>query len=242
VYASSVGAYSHGPKDHRVDESWATAGIATSTYSRQKAYVERRLDRFEREASHVRVVRLRKALVFKREASSEIRRLFLGPLFPSVLLRRGRAPIVPDIDRLRFQAVHSYDAGEAYRLALRSDVRGAFNIAAEPVLDPAELSRILGGRRIRVRAAWLRAILAVTWRMRLQPTEPGWLDLALGTPLMNVSRARTILGWQARRTSGDALRDLIVGLGDGAGIDTPPLAAGSAVLRLRQFPTGARGR
>src|SRR6185295_9478931 len=40
VYASSVGAYSPGPKDRLVDESWSTAGIVSSIYSRQKAQVE----------------------------------------------------------------------------------------------------------------------------------------------------------------------------------------------------------
>ncbi|HEY6150772.1 MAG TPA: NAD-dependent epimerase/dehydratase family protein, partial [Gaiellaceae bacterium] len=33
VYASSVGAYSPGPKERRVDESWPTHGIPTSFYS-----------------------------------------------------------------------------------------------------------------------------------------------------------------------------------------------------------------
>src|SRR4051794_11537441 len=41
VYASSVGAYSPGPKDRAVDEGWATDGIRTSFYSRHKAEVER---------------------------------------------------------------------------------------------------------------------------------------------------------------------------------------------------------
>ena len=47
LYASSIGAYRSGPKDHAVDESWPTEGIPTSLYSRQKAKVERRLDGFE---------------------------------------------------------------------------------------------------------------------------------------------------------------------------------------------------
>jgi len=51
VYASSVGAYSRGPKDRRVDESWPVAGIATCAYSRQKAEVERRLDALEETAA-----------------------------------------------------------------------------------------------------------------------------------------------------------------------------------------------
>ena len=85
VYASSVGAYSPGPKDRRVDESWPANGITSSFYSRHKAAVEKLLDRFEREHPQVRVVRLRPGLIFKREAASGIRRLFAGPFLPSPL-------------------------------------------------------------------------------------------------------------------------------------------------------------
>src|SRR5581483_1896640 len=74
VYASSVGAYSPGPKDRLVDESWPTDGIETSFYSRHKAEVERLLDTFEREHPYVRVVRLRPGLIFKRSAATGIRR------------------------------------------------------------------------------------------------------------------------------------------------------------------------
>jgi nucleoside-diphosphate-sugar epimerase len=89
VYSSSVGAYSPGPKDRRVDESWPTGGTPTSYYARHKAEVERRLDRFEEEAPDVRVVRMRPGLVFKREAAQGIRRLFAGPFLPSVLAHPG---------------------------------------------------------------------------------------------------------------------------------------------------------
>src|ERR1700712_2360500 len=41
VAASSVGAYSPGPKDRRVDESWPTEGVPTSLYSRHKRQTER---------------------------------------------------------------------------------------------------------------------------------------------------------------------------------------------------------
>ena len=70
VYASSVGAYSPGPKDAPVDESWPTYGIPLSFYARHKAEVERRLDAFERDTPEMRVVRVRPALVFKREAAT----------------------------------------------------------------------------------------------------------------------------------------------------------------------------
>ena len=243
VYASSVGAYSPGPKDRRVDEGWPTGGIRTSFYSRDKAEVERMLDRFESERPDVRVVRLRPGLIFKREAGAEIRRLFAGPLLPTPLLRPRFIPLVPDVDRLRFQAVHSLDVGDAYRLAATGDARGAFNLAAEPVLDPAELGRLLRARRVRVPAAALRAAAALTWRLRLQPAPPGWVDLALGVPLMDTTRAHSQLGWRPRRSAGEALQELLEGMRRGAGLATPPLEPGGAgPLRLRELFTGVGAR
>src|ERR687891_1555026 len=147
IYASSVGAYSPGPKDRRVDESWPTGGTPTSYYARHKAEVERRLDRFVQEAPEVRVVRMRPGLVFKKEAAEGIRRLFAGPFLPSPLVRPGFINAVPDIPNLRSQIVHSYDVGEAFRLAIFNDeARGPFNLATEPVLDPEEIGRILDAR------------------------------------------------------------------------------------------------
>ena len=98
----------------------------------------------------MRVVRMRPALCFKRNAASGVRRLFVGPLPPRALMRPSRIPVVADIPGLRFQAVHTDDVAEAYRLALTSDVQGPINVAAEPVLDGATLADALGARTVRV--------------------------------------------------------------------------------------------
>lgn len=244
VYASSVGAYSPGPKDRRVDESWPTGGIASSYYARHKAEVERLLDTFEREHPEMRIVRLRPGLIFKYRAASEIRRLFAGPFLPGALARPSLIPVVPDIPRLRFQAVHSHDAGDAYRLAVvNDDARGAYNVAAEPVLDPAELGRLLGARPVPVPALAVRAGAALSWRLRLQPSAEGWVDMALAVPLMDTGRARTELGWEPRHSAGEALLELMRGLRDGAGLGTPPLEPGGAGPgRLRELLTGVGSR
>lgn len=243
VYASSVGAYSPGPKDRLVDESWPTDGVRTSFYSRHKAEVERRLDRFESDHPEVRVVRLRPALTFKHGAAEGVRRLFAGPFLPSPLVRPGAIPAIPDIPGLRFQAVHSLDVAAAYRLALHADVTGAFNVAADPVLDPEELSRTLGARRVRVPARFVRLFADATWRLRLQPTPPGWLDVALQTPLLDSTRARSELGWAQTRTATEALLEVMKGVREGAGLPTPPLAPEtSGPLRSRELATGVGER
>jgi UDP-glucose 4-epimerase len=244
VYASSVGAYSPGPKDRLVDESWPTDGIRSSFYSRHKAEVERQLDRLEHERPELRVVRLRPGLIFKREAATEIRRLFAGPFLPGALLRPELIPIVPDLPRLRFQAVHSLDVGDAYRLAvLNPEARGPFNVAAEPVLGPAELGGILRARPVRLPARALRSAAAAAYALRLTPTEPGWLDMALEVPLMDTGRARRELGWSPRHAATDALAELLDGMRSGSDLDTPPLARGTtAPARLRELLSGIGAR
>jgi UDP-glucose 4-epimerase len=243
VYASSVGAYGPGPKDRAVDESWPTTGIPTSFYSRHKAAVEALLDGFEARHPGIRVVRLRPALIFKGEAASEIRRLFVGPFLPNALVRPGLIPVVPRIAGLRFQAVHSRDVGEAYRQAVVRDVRGAFNLAAEPVLDPERLSEALGARPLDVAPRVARALVDWSWKLRLQPSPPGWLDMALKAPLMDSTRARQELGWEPRVDAVEALLELLEGMRRGRGIETPPLdrkTGGPA--RLGELRTGVGAR
>lgn len=243
AYASSVGAYSPGPKDGAVDESWPTEGIESSFYAVDKAAVERILDGFERRHPDVRVVRLRPGLIFKREAATGIRRLFAGPLTPSPLVDPRLIPIVPDLGGLRFQAVHSRDVGEAFRLAVTRQVSGPFNLAADPVLDPERLGEILGAKPVRVPERSLRGLVAASWRAHLQPTPEGWLDLALGVPILDTSRARAELGWAPSAGADEALLELLEGIRDGAGIATPPLdPATSGRLRIRELRTGVGSR
>jgi UDP-glucose 4-epimerase len=243
VYASSVGAYSPGPKDRGVDESWPTDGVASSFYSRHKAETEHMLDVFEKDSPSTRVVRLRPALIFKRDAASGVRRLFAGPFLPTFMLRRGLIPVVPNVARLKFQAVHSYDVGDAYRLAATRPVHGAFNIAADPVLDPDELAALFDAGQLSMSPGAVRAATTFTWRLHLQPTPPGWVDLGLQSPILDTTRARTELGWAPRYSSKEALVELIEGMRANAGIDTPPLAPRSGgPFRIKEILTGVGRR
>jgi len=244
VHASSVGVYSPGPKDRAVDESWPRDGVPTSFYSRHKAEAERALDVVEAASPGMRVVRLRPGLIFKRDAGPEVRRLFGGPFVPARLLRPGLIPVLPLPSRLVLQAVHGDDVGEAYRLAALSPAAsGAYNIAADPVLDHATLARQFRARAVRIPAAPLRALADITWRAHLQPTPPGWLDMGLGVPLMDTRRAREHLGWNPRFSATAALEELLAGMREPAGLDTPPLQPrAGGPLRIREFLTGVGRR
>lgn len=243
VHASSVGAYSPGPHDQRVDEQWPTEGIPSSFYSVDKAAAERELDAVEEDHPELRVVRLRPGIVMQHGAAEEVRRLFLGPFLPGRLLRPGIIPVVPDVRGVRFQAVHSADLAQAYRLAvLRPDARGAYNVAADPPLDLRTIARRLKAIPVPVPARLARAAAAATWRARLQPTPPGWLDLGLDAPLMDTSRIRDELGWSPERTAMQAFDDLLEGLQHAAGEDTPPLAPGDALGRAHEVGTAVGSR
>jgi nucleoside-diphosphate-sugar epimerase len=238
VYASSVGAYSPGPKDRAVDESWPTDGWPTAGYTREKAYLERVLDAFELRHDGVRVVRLRPAFIFKRESASEQRRIFAGPLVPNRLIRPGFVPVVPDLPGLRFQALHAEDAAEAYRLAVLRDVRGAFNLAADPVVDAHLLAECLRARTLRLPAGPVRAAVAAAWHLRLAPASPHLFDAVLRLPIMDSGRARAELGWTPGYGAREAIGALLHGLRAGAGMPTPPLLGRAPGGRVRELTTG----
>ena len=147
-----------------------------------------------------------------------IRRLFAGPLLPRRSSRRELIPVVPAHAAARFQAVHRDDVADAYRLALLERRRarrlqrrrrpGARRRAGRGCSAPAPS---------RARPASCAAAAALTWHARLQPTAPGWVDLALGVPVMDTTARARRAGLDAGAGSAEALLELIDGMREGAG-------------------------
>src|SRR5689334_9473704 len=99
-------------------------------------------------------------------------------------MRPELLPLLPEFQGLRFQVLHTEDAADAYRRALLRDVRGAFNLAAEPVIDGPTLGGLLNAKPVKVPAGAVRGALSAAWRLRLVPASPGLFDALRHLPLL----------------------------------------------------------
>jgi nucleoside-diphosphate-sugar epimerase len=237
--SSSIAAYSPRTSSEAVEESWPTHGTSSAAYTREKAYVERLLDGVEARVPSCRVVRMRPAFVFHERAASQQRRLFGGPLVPGSMVRPGLLPVLPVPAGLLLQTVHASDVGRAFASAVVSNVRGAFNLCADEVLDGADLAGLFGARLVTVPPAVVKTALRAAWRVHAVPAAPDLFDALMRLPVMSNARAKADLGWQPQVSAADALRELIKGLQRGAGHPTPPLDPGAGgPLRSGEFATG----
>ena len=242
VHLSSLGVYSPAPPPDadgtpgRVDESYPTDGIGSLAYSKEKVAAERLLDAYEKTGSGRMVVtRMRPALVIQGAAGSGLLRYGLPPFVPSSALALVKVvPLPPD---LVIQAVHSPDVADGVARALERRAAGAFNLAADPPLTASRIAAALGAQLVPTPRPVLRGLVAATWKMGLQPLDPGWLDLAFTVPLLSSERARRELGWTPRVDAQAALEELIYGMRSGAGTASAPLRPRSVAAELRDLVT-----
>jgi nucleoside-diphosphate-sugar epimerase len=241
VHMSSVGAYSPRRDDTPVDESWPTGGVPTSMYSRHKAAAERLLDRLEHDGSDLVVTRLRPGIVGQRSAGSALLRYGVPAVVPSAVLRH--VPVLP-LDRdLAIPMVHADDVADAVARALASRVPGAFNLAAAPAVTADLIATALGARLVHVPSAVLRVAVSASWHARVQPLDPGWIDMAFAVPLLDSGRAESELGWTARTDAASVLEETIAGMQDAASDRSPVLRPRSVAATVaRAFRAGPVSR
>lgn len=234
VHMSSVGTYAAGRYGRRVDESWSTAGIPTSAYSRAKAAAEANLDRYEgmHPIDGLPIARLRPGLIVARESASGLRRYAFPAYLDPGWLRF--LPILPVDRRLVLPFVHTEDVADAIVRILEHRATGAFNLAAEPPVTRANLARALGSTPVHFPSAALRMLMQLSWHARLQPVDRGWLDMAFSIPLLDTTRARTELGWDPKWDSIQALADVGAGLKNRAGTASPVLVPRSLGESIRR--------
>lgn len=216
IYASSLGVYAPGATGP-VTESWPATGQRSAVYSRHKVAAEKLVDEFAQTHPEVVVARIRPTLVVQRESAWEVQSLYLGPFVPRTLLKliRGQAvPVLPLPAGIALQFVHADDVGDAVVRLLQRRAEGSFNLAAD-ILNSRALAGLVGARPVAVNSRLLRTIVAALHTARVVAVTPGWYDVAMNSPLMDTSRARTELGWSPTRSSADSAVELLDGLARG---------------------------
>jgi nucleoside-diphosphate-sugar epimerase len=227
LHMSSVGTYAAGRYGEQVDESWSTAGIRSSAYSRAKSTVEHMLDDYERRNSDgVGIARMRPGFIMQRDAAPGLRRYTLPAYLDPRWLRW--LPMLPLDRSLCVSIVHADDVADACVKAVERCALGPFNLAAEPPVSRDDIAKALRAYPIHVPSALLGLAVEASWRVRLQPIDRGWLDMAFSLPLLETGRAHDALGWSPRWESVAALGDLIDGFLHDSGTPSP-------VLRSRSF-------
>lgn len=244
VHLSSVAAYRPRGQGVLVDEHWPLGGVASSRYARHKTYGERILASLtaERGAAQ-RVAVLRPCLVAQRSAGGYLLRCGVPALVPGAALRR--LPAVPHDPTFGLQMVHSDDVAAAVVAVLERRAHGAFNLAGDGVVTSADIARALGATAVPVPSRAVRALATAAWRARLQPMDPGWIDMALRCPHVSSRRAVAELDWHPRPAT-TVLSDLVAGMAAGEGADTPAMrprtVRGEVVTALRDGSVARRRR
>ena len=169
------------------------------------------------------VTRVRPGLILQADAASEISRYFLGRLIPGAVVRRSVLRFTPFPKAIAVQLVHADDVARAFVTIIERQAAGAFNLAAEPVIDRAGFRAAFGGIGPSVPVSILRALVDLTWRAHLQPTDAGWVNLGASVPLMDVSRARRELDWSPVHAADVTLREFVDALNRGHGAAGPLL-------------------
>jgi nucleoside-diphosphate-sugar epimerase len=216
VHLSSVGAYAARTSEVPVTESWPVTGIPTLLYSWHKAEAERLLADVEsKQGDAVRIAIVRPSLIGQRAAAGALRRNTMPGLLPPAAL--SRLPVLPLDSSFAVQLLHADDVASALLSILEIGARGPFNLGSDEVLRVPDIAAELGARSVHVPRRVLRAAAWATWKARLQPVSPGWLDLAFVAPLLDSGHARTVLEWAPTRTAESVLEEVLAAMREGVG-------------------------
>jgi nucleoside-diphosphate-sugar epimerase/putative sterol carrier protein len=200
VYASSIAAYGVVP-GHPVPIVETTPRVyqPAFAYSATKFLVEEYLDEIEARAPDVAIVRLRPAILI----GAHMEHALGDGLRRRVMVHLGGTTPMP--------IVWDEDVADAAVLAVKSDVRGAFNLAADEPLSVEDLAAAGGLRVIHPPPAVMSGARRVLpWLSRLhigRASDPAWLENLDVPMIISSAKAREVLGWQPRcPTAVDVIR------------------------------------
>lgn len=188
VHLSSAAVYGAWPDNpRRITEEHPLRPNTGFHYGEDKAEVERWLDAFAARQPRPKVARLRCHAVLGPHAQPLLRFLMRQPLYP----------LLPDPQPLT-QCVWEDDVAEAVLAALRRDVEGAFNIAAEPALAFRDLIRGAHRLSLPIPCRIIDSVQRGLWPLTGRAGPPGWVSGLRHSLALDCTRAHRLLEWHPR--------------------------------------------
>jgi UDP-glucose 4-epimerase len=163
-------------------------------YSENKARIEKMVADFASRVRECAVVVLRPCMVMGPSVDNTTSRSMKQPVLIGF---RGWDPIM--------QFVNEDDTAEAFYLALKHDVEGAFNLAADEGLRYSELAKVIGKPLVSLPAWLIYPLVETLYRLRLMPFGKAQLSYIRYPMSMNVDKIKKELGFRPRYTSRQTL-------------------------------------
>jgi len=190
VHLSSAAVYGKG---ENVSEDAPYAPLDGFLYGTHKAQLERLL-----EADIPECVRLRPHVILGKNAQPLLLQLLNLPLYPS--LPRPYA---------RLQCVHEDDVVRAVLLAIRQNVSGPFNLAADGSFSYCEFIQRRHRYALPLPPGLARAGLHALWRVTGWGGEPAWLEGLDNTLTLDCRRTNNTLGWHSHYETSATITDAL---------------------------------
>ena len=215
VHASSVAAYGfHADNPIGMTEDWPVRPATRLFYAREKAELERLLGVQAGDHPDLALYLLRPPIVLGPHAFGAKGSLPapLAGLVQNALDLASRMPVpvpIPAPD-LPMQFIHEDDVGQALLRCIVGDgPPGAYNIAGDGIVTPADVVRELGFTPITVPAAVATTAARAAAQIPLPafaPPATEWVEAASHPAIMDTGKAERELGWKPKYTGLEALR------------------------------------
>jgi nucleoside-diphosphate-sugar epimerase len=217
VYASSVAAYGfHSDNPIGMTESWPTRPADRLFYAREKAELEELLQDAAARRPELELYLLRPPIVLGPHAVGA-KDFLPGPLGPlgrpfQSHLRRSPVPLPVPVPDLPMQFIHEDDVGQALlQCIVAAGPPGAYNIAGDGVVSAVDVARELGLRPIPLPAAPAQAFARRVAHLPYLPSFAQWVEAFSRPAIMDITRAKTELGWAPRYSGIEAVRATLKG-------------------------------
>jgi UDP-glucose 4-epimerase len=105
------------------------------------------------------------------------------------------------------QLIHHDDVAAAIALtASTSAPAGIYNIAGDGEVSLSDVATALGARPVRVPAVTATIASAVIARLPFLPSSTEWLHATRTSVVMDIGKAKSVLGWAPRYTAAETLQ------------------------------------